>query len=271
MVIHNGIDAEFLLETLHVAPLDDEHYVYWLERYAAAGGHLPRKETHPVAAALLSRFLRQYVDPWLQTGVRKDGSEAPAQRVLRGACYDVVQDYLQKYPPDMSLTASGEVSQSLCEPVRFTTGPGHLFDATLEEAKRLFTGLIASDWRDRLCRCRYAGCTRYFLSARPRRVRKHGTFCCRQHQALASARICTKRRRAAADQELIERAAKWLQELKLKNSNWMVNTRLKCRLAKAVSKYIGGNRSLRALRGEVRVNWVTRNQLVIEKRRKLGA
>ena len=269
VVVQNWIDAEFLVETLNVPPLDDADHVRWLERYAAAGGDLPRKETTPVAAAMLSHYLRQYVDEWLHTGVRADGSEAPTQRVLRGACYVDVLEYLEKYPPYITLTASGELRESLCEPVRFTRGPGHLFDATLEEAKRLFTGLIASDWRDSLCRCRYAGCTRYFLLTRLRGVRKRGTFCCRQHQALASAGICTKRRRAAADHELIERAAEWLKEFQGKNSNWWENPRLKWRLAAAVSAYVRRKPSLRALRGDVRVNWVTRHQLAIEERRKL--
>lgn len=271
MVVQNWIDPKFLVETLNVAPLDHGDQARWLERYAAAGGDLPRKETHPVAAALLSRLLRKYVDEWLQTGVRADGSEAPTQRVLRGACYVDVLEYLEKYPPYITLTASGEFREILCEPVRFTMGPGHLFDATVEEAKRLFTGLIASDWRDSLCRCRYAGCTRYFLLTRPRGVRKHGTFCCRQHQALASAGICTKQRRAAADHELIECAAKWLQEFQVKNSDWRANARLKCRLAQAVSVYIRRSRSLRTLRSDVRINWVTRHQSAIEKRRKTAA
>jgi hypothetical protein len=270
MIVQNRIEAESLVETLNVAPLDDGDQARFLERYAAAGGDLPRKETHSVAAALLSRFLREYVDAWLQTGVRADGSEAPTQRDLRGTGYGVVLEYLEKYPPYFSLTASGELSVTICGLMSFTRGPGHLFDANLAQAKRLFTGLMLGDWKERLCRCRYARCRRYFLLARPRGVRKHGTFCCRKHQALASAGACTKQRRAAAEHKLIECAAKWLQEFQVKTPEWTGNSRLKCRVAKAVSAYIRGNRSLSALRSEVRVNWVTRHQLAIEKRRKIA-
>jgi hypothetical protein len=158
----------------------------------------------------------------------------------------------------------------LAQPVRFASeasGSGQLMAATKEEAQRLFTGLMASDWKESLCKCRYPSCGRYFLLARPRSVRKHGTFCCRQHQARQSAATCTKERRVAAYRELIAFAAKWLSDRGV-SPDWANNARLKWCLAGALSGHIKHKRHLGALPPDIEVKWITRHRLAIEQARK---
>jgi hypothetical protein len=268
MVVLNGVQPEDVVSALNVPPLDDDGQYLFLERYSAAGGNLPRKQTRAFVDALLSRWLRRYVDEWLQSGVRPNGSEAPTERKLSGSGFVDVQEYLEKYPPYMSLTDAGQLKVYVCEVVPYVKGHGRLLEATLEKAKRLFTGVMAGDWGHRLCQCRYHRCKRYFLLSRLGGIHKHGTFCSRRHQALASAVLCTKQRRKAAEHELIEFAGQWLRDFPVTRAAWMKDTRLKGRLAQAVSKYILHKRALRALRTYVRVNWVTQHQVAIEQQRK---
>ena len=73
----------------------------------------------------------------------------------------VLMEYLEKYPACASITDAAQLSLCLWNRA-FCQGPGHLVEATVEEAKRLFsgtdgdrletpwrlfTGLMASDWR----------------------------------------------------------------------------------------------------------------------------
>lgn len=272
MEVRNSITAETLVAALNVAPPNLLEQRRFRERYIAAGGSLPRQETRPFANALLSLELRAYVDKWLNSGVEPDGSESPSKRELSGRLYATVLEYLDRYPPLVQLPPRAGPKVVLAQPVQFASeakGSGQLFAATGEEAQRLFTGLLMSDWRESLCKCRYPFCGRYFLLARPWRVRKHGTFCCREHQARASAAACTKERRATAYRELVEFAAKWLTEWGVRSPDWVNNDRVKRRLAGALSRYVGRKRNLRALRQNIQVKWVTRHRLAIEQKRTL--
>jgi len=129
MVIRNWIQPDALVDALNVRPPDRLAELQFAERYAAAGGDLPRKETRPFAAALLSCALREYVDNWLRSGVNPDGSESPSKRKLFGSSYAAALEYLDRYPPRVGLDHRAGVTLDIGEPVLFASGPGQLYAA----------------------------------------------------------------------------------------------------------------------------------------------
>lgn len=139
------------------------------------------------------------------------------------------------------------------------------FAAQEVEAGRLFVGILASDWQQRLCKCRYPPCGRYFVGAKVRRSYRHGTFCSREHRAHASADALTKARRRQARFELVEASAQWLARLH-PNSAWQDDHDLKASLAAALSEQVWRDPNLRGDRHFVRANWVTRNRIAIQER-----
>jgi hypothetical protein len=240
--------------------------VDFIEAYAAADCRLPRPKLRPLIAGLLSAKLRKYVDPWLDTGITKYGTEVPSQRRLQDYPYIAVQDYLEKYPPTVGLDERG-VKVSLGERLRLPLAPEQLFECIELDAKRFFTGLIASDWNGRFGKCRYRACGCYFVRPKLRHTYKRGIFCCRQHQLFASATVCTRNLRTAAHGELIAQAANQLIAWKVKDHQWQTNVKVKRRLAVAISKYVRERPALLVNRVSVQLNWITRHQKEIEQAR----
>ena len=143
-----------------------------------------------------------------------------------------------------------------------TDNPIPVFEA---EAIRLFVvGIILSESKDCLCKCRYSPCGRYFLLEKPRRSYRHGTFCTREHQGAFSARERTRELRELIKDDLIERAAKWLLQKRVRDSGWQHDGKLKERVA---SELNNSSPFLRARGRTVQANWVTRHQQEIEKKR----
>jgi len=138
------------------------------------------------------------------------------------------------------------------------------------EAERLFTGLIASDWSDRLCKCRYGPCGRYFFAPKPiLRPRKAGLFCSARCRRLALATTATDQKRRRCHSALIEYAARQLRNRKVR-SRWKEDTKTKTWLAKKITDYLQvecKNSELKAYRHIVQVNWVTLNRVKIERAR----
>ena len=133
-----------------------------------------------------------------------------------------------------------------------------------EEAARLFTGLMLSEWGQRLCRCRYIACGQYFLKERLRRSPLiHGTFCCAEHQRKASAGDCVRTSRANQRQQLIEKAAAILVRWRITNPQWQEDRKRKRKLAFALS----GTQLCERHKLVLKSNWVTRHCQPIEKRR----
>jgi hypothetical protein len=178
------------------------------------GWHLPdtitRKQGRSIGAALVSAHLRALVDEWLETGRDPDGSEWPSRRDLckapRG--WEVASEFLDQSPPTVFPAAEGGgFSLVIAEPHWGRPWAGDFFAAQQVAAGRLFVGVLASDWQQRLCKCRYSPCGRYFVGAKVRQGYRHGTFCSRAHRARASADAVTKARRRRSRLDLIEVAA----------------------------------------------------------------
>lgn len=221
-----------------------------------------------IGAALTSAHLRTLVDAWLETGRDSNGSEQPSLRNLlktrRG--WGAVSEFIAQSPPKMSPsidpTGFGLI---LAAPDWSHPWAADFFEAQEVTANRLFVGIMASDWQQRLCKCRYLPCGRYFIGSKLRHCYRHGTFCTREHRGRASAEAITKARRSHGQSCLIDAAAQWLTKMGC-SATWPNDHDLKRRLAEFLSKRTLQNPTLRAGRELVRVNWVTRNRVAIEQR-----
>jgi hypothetical protein len=239
---------------------------------AAGGWGLPvtisREESRLMAAALVSAYLRTHVDDWLETGRNRDGSESPLRRDLLKSfvTHEAFRRHKRNLPRSLPLFPDPRgfrimIAERLSEP-----SAQSFFEAQSVDAQRLFVGIMASDWSERLCKCRYPLCGKYFLCSKVRRSYRHGTFCSPEHRSRASADALTKRRRSDVRRELEEYAARQLAKWR-STSAWQDDNAVKLRLAVSLSTRMNEKAWLRAGRHDVRVNWVTRHSTAIEQRR----
>ena len=285
MQLFNRVSVKQLITALNIDPLGPGERERFLNEYLEAGAvaappgehwHMPDtispRDYKPILAGLVSRDLRPLVDAWIEAGRNPDGSEAPQKRDIHKAdyrCVSAVHEYLEKCPPVFMTSADPSgFAVEIAQPC-LSHWARDFFEAAVVEAKRLFLGLVASDWKNRLCKCRYQPCSQYFLLDKPRGSYRHGTFCCRQHQSLASAAKCTHERRRLCESKLIELAAGQLRRRRAGGPEWQQDKVRKNQLAEEVCKAISEARdpNLRAYRPVVKVNWITRNQQRIEQKR----
>lgn len=227
------------------------------------------EESWLIGDALASAHLRSLVDAWLETGRDPNGTECPADRNILKASW--AWNCLEEYAEQCLITMRPSPDPSgfrlmIAAPEWAHPWAGDFFEAQWVRAKRLFVGIMAGDWSQRLCKCRYAPCGRYFTGAKLRKSYRHGTFCSHEHLAHASADAITKARRFKGRHDLIDTSAQWLGKQN-NASGWPDDKALKRQLAAFLSKQLRGNPTLRDGRSPVTVKWVTRNQALIEQRR----
>jgi len=230
---------------------------------------IPRAKSRSIGAALVSAHLRTLVDDWLDTGRDPTGAESPSQRSIhkRNRVADAVSEFMVQCPASWHPSSDPSGFQLILAS-RTSAGPqaADFFEAAQFEANRLFGGIIASDWSQCLCKCRYRPCGRYFIRAKLRRAYRHGTFCSPEHRNHASAVAVFTAQRSRAKLSLIELAAKWLVQQD-RSSAWQGKVDSRRRLAAFLSMRVGQDRNLQSGRESVQLNWVTRNRAAIEKRR----
>jgi hypothetical protein len=285
MQVDSFISEADIEKTINVEPPSGPAYDSFVAKYRSGlesyvppekGWHLPdtisRKESQPMRAALISSHLRGFVDAWLETGRSSDGSESPMNRNLAEAfsSWLVVEEYLKQAPVKfISSTDRRGFGLQAAQP-KWDVGARDFFEAMILEAKRLFTGLMISDWCDRLCKCRNDRCARYFFSPQQiLRPRKAGIFCSRRCLSLALATKCTDNKRRRCHSALVEYAAQQLRNRKL-GAEWVDDKKKRDWLARRLTHYLQHeckNVELRVYRQVVQVNWVTLNQTKIEKAR----
>jgi hypothetical protein len=199
MQVDSFISKENIEKALNVEPPTGPDYDSFVEKYRRGlesyvppekGWRLPdtisKEESYPMRDALLSSHLRGFVDAWLQTGRSSDGSESPMNRNLTGSLLSwlVVSEYLKQCPVSFLPSMDRRGFRLEVAAPKWDVGARDLFESMISEAKRLFTGLMVSDWSDRLCKCRYSQCGRYFFLSKPiLRPRKGGIFCSRMMPA----------------------------------------------------------------------------------------
>lgn len=223
---------------------------------------------------LASQF-RELVDEWLNTGRGPDGRESPSNRNLfrTTKAIQAVRECADETP--LRLLVDDDSSELVVavgtEPAR--SGPpfsfyfSASFERGLKAASRFFTGLMASEWKNSICKCRYEPCSCYFLLEKPRNSYAHGTFCCRKHQSHASADSLTRNARSRGHKELIEAAARQLLKRGIRDDRWQNDCDGKRRIAEKLRVDVIPRMRSRGYRHEVKVNWVTWHQGEIEQKR----
>jgi hypothetical protein len=232
-----------------------------------------QRATQPIRTALIGCYLRQLVDTWLEAGRKPDGSESPASRRLTIPMLLEVEDYLDKYPsfrpnlndrgieieiasPDMVLSERGVIERSW-----------NFFDAQKQSALRLFVGMLASDWKERICKCRDPRCGRYFLIPKARENYLSGTFCCRAHATRTAAARCMQKNRANAKMGLIEEAARYLSDVGA-GPGWVTDSRIRLKVVRHLCLVIERRKRLQAYYYNwLKANWVTLHRDAIEQKR----
>ena len=263
------LDKRELLELLNIDQPARETWESMVQRYSENSGAVPADEVHLLWLVEVSRWLRYSVDDWLQTGLNADGSESPRMKDLFRTRQAVLA--VHKYADEHAAAVS--FSPLVSEPI-ITIGEPHkyleewnaFFLEARKEADRYFTSLMASDWRQSICQCRFAPCSRYFLLDKPRRCYRYGTFCCKKHQNSGTSEAYLRQRRIQAKDELIEVAAKLLLKWRVDKPDWHTDTTRKHRLAAELSLHVSERRLHNYLQ-ETGVGWVTRHQMLIEQRR----
>ena len=246
----------------------------WLLKTLGLDGVGIRNDSDLEQCVLATQF-RELVDEWIETGRHADGSESPSSRNLfhTSKAIQAVKKCARETPLQLMVidkiselvVAIGTESAHPELPVSFYHWAAS-FGRGLKEASRLFTGLMASDWKESICKCRYEPCSRYFLFENPRRSYAHGTFCCREHQSRASADALTRNSRTRAQMKLIEAAARQLVQWGVRDPLWQDDNRRKRRLAEKLCEVIART-SYRGYRQELKVNWVTWHRRKIEQKR----
>jgi hypothetical protein len=240
----------------------------WRDLFERSGSTDPEGFERQIVATRL----QIYVDEWISTGVTADGGEVPLERNLMKApeATKLLRDYVENHRPTLAFSTKGlEFVFEMFHPgvddgSLASTRRFDLVSRAFEEAARLFAGLMLSEWGQRLCRCRYIACGRYFLKDRLRRsALVHGTFCCAKHQREASAGECVRTSRANQRQQLIEEAAKILVRWRINSPQWQEDRNRKVKLAFALSQ----TRLCKRHRFILKPNWVTRHCQPIEERR----
>lgn len=223
---------------------------------------IPSEEFRPFFRGYLAKQLRAYVDPWLDSGRKPDGSEDPASRTVTPELLIGVLGFLETHRPAVQASKDPWGFSVVLDP--FTDHnivKETVFSAVENNATRLFCALIASEWRAEVCKCRYHRCGRYFLLPKPRSY-KNGTFCRGSHRGSASAHDL----RSRASATLIDWAAGWLHEHSAP-SGWNDDADWKKRLRNGVSSKLHKSR-LNGGPEDVSLKWVTQNAHKIELRRK---
>src|SRR3989442_10818772 len=110
MELQNRVALRAVVEALNVEPPTPQEQVRFAERYAAAAGDLPRKETRPFAATWLSHQLRSYVDARLQTGRNAKGRQFSWKTHLSDEGYWDVAEDLHQSPPSVSVSPEARLT-----------------------------------------------------------------------------------------------------------------------------------------------------------------
>ena len=280
------IDLSWILQ--HALHNREDGTLFW-GRDQPLPGDIRKRDAHLIGEWIVRGHLRNFVDSWLETARDADGSESPRKRDLEwanGAVYKVLTHTKEAQPLFEPVISKKDIGFNVFvrptkSPVYGLTKPNYPYENPLNEpleellesdddrfknffefhfiqAARLFFGMVASNWKDRLCKCRHPPCGHYYvLQRKPRAAYKRGTFC-RGHQQSLGAANSQRDRRERKDSILLNTAAGILHERR-RRPEWLDDPRNKERLASEVSIRSSGKTSR-----IVQKNWITRNRPKIE-------
>jgi hypothetical protein len=246
MLIYLDFDPDMFLEVLQEIPKS---------RYDAA----------------VQRYLRKYVDPWLDSAMLKDGSESPADRsfappVKRRLFSDIdwdelkvercFEDFCRENSWDFHFPAGAR--QPELKVVAKSNGPK-------QRARRLVVGFLSSELKYRVAKCRK--CARYFIHKGQKKSYKNGIFCSAVCRNQVSAPSKTMERRRYFRERVIRWAAEAYLQLEPKYHAHADIKKLKREIASRVNQRIikSGDPRLKSTKPRTKdqnylsTSWITRN------------
>jgi len=168
--------------------------------------------------------LRKYVDAWLRSGLRSDGSEAPKERCVDrvvsaafgpGDNFDELM-FANSFSSfanarALKITFPNSAEDPLVQLVLKDSGPSQPAN---QRATSLIVTLVLSDLRHRIAKCRYEKCNRYFFlrEKAQKKIYVRGLFCSLNCNRAASAARLTKIRRCDFKPTVVEWAADLLRQ-----------------------------------------------------------
>lgn len=143
------------------------------------------------------KHLSRFIDPWIDSGRRPDGSEAPGERKY-GDVHSLGSLTRAAYTLWINLPVGAHA------PAIGWKGPKGPVPAEFE-ARAVATEVLAAEWRFSIAKCRHCG--KYFLlPIHHQPVYQHGLFCCTKHNRHATAVRLKRVRRDHAIAEVLQRA-----------------------------------------------------------------
>jgi len=171
-------------------------------------------------------ILRKYVDAWIKSGVRQDGSEAPGDRnyhrvtqaamdpsgTLDELMFANIPTFFRE-SHELKIHFPGDAKDPVLQLAPQKLEPSR---RAHQQATLLVVSLLLSDLRYRIGKCRYDRCGQYFfLKTKVReKLYAHGLFCSGRCNRAVSAAKLTKRRRGMFNPTVITWAAELLRQQK---------------------------------------------------------
>jgi hypothetical protein len=162
------------------------------------------------------RYLTKYVDAWLDSGLKKDGSETPSDRnfgsQLNNTEVTDFSDWLRDDLPHLYELFFEENVPKPCSP-HGAQHPKLMFvpkaKGAQADTRRLVVALLESPYGQRIAKCRNADCQRYFyLPEVHRESYKNGLFCSPRCNRRVTALNRTKASRDDSRRKVIDLAAR---------------------------------------------------------------
>jgi len=205
-----------------------------------------------------SAQLRLYIDEWLDTGLTKDGAEAPRARDLTKAfeAHAAISRCVGKLPMQFELRRDGLV---LRLPIWFGKLPLEM-DTPLETADKLCALFFLCDWRSKLAKCRRAGCGRYFELKHWNRTYSR-LIACPGCARTRSAVLSTSNARKEAEMEVYRLVAKRFRKQVAKSVAWHQDQKLRARIIRFINARIADGDTLRRVyRHSLTGKWLSRSK-----------
>jgi hypothetical protein len=257
----------------------DEKQVLALLNNVKTPSMLP-EHMDPGEADRVRNSLRGYVDAWISSGILDEQSESPYarsdERVADSAyspnssldalmlfnCFGFFRQSHELrvwYPP----TASAPSLQLTPRPVKAS-------ERAHQHATALMVGVLSTDLRYRIAKCRYQKCGHYFLLSERRRERyANGIFCRPSCNRAASAARLTTQRRRLFNPTVIEWAARELSGQGCTEDDSLARKKklllkLNKRFARHKDPNLCGARKQNRDGSYVALNWLTRHWTEIQ-------
>jgi hypothetical protein len=210
-----------------------------------------------------ARELQSCLDQWIDSGRRCDGSEAPRERRLNDDAIQLIDCFYQvSSPPPSSSSPKAKLTPSWEWAVGIVDAGKY---AARYKAARVMVGIMHSDLKHRICRCRYKICDRpYFLldsNCRKAVFRNGGTYCSTVHARRGASAIHEKARTSRFNDQIAE----WAAAEVVARWSWSVpwyEDPFKRQLVEVINPRIA--RDPNRTRETIKANWITHHRALIE-------